>query len=655
MKRTRATRRRPSTRKVTPSPRPTGDTLRDPLARPKKKIGPRSKMAPPRPSTAPHRLAHAVAALDNLSSSLTEARGSAPRGLKALFRKKYKHQTAITEITRLRSALSKDAGLLKGGLQRGGMSDWVMSRSIQDVRASAGLLGKWVEPHFSGTLRDLAGYLSGNAPVTTPPTELATPDPEVEPEPNAPSIEPSDLTEPSDGGKVAPGPSKVEKASEKRDPAMLKGASETLAKIGTAVGSTPEVSQKKGFFKKRTVQTSDHAGASAAFTDLSADLAQMYAMASDESKKTHPKGTLFSMAEVALSKAIARWSTKIPAVQATRLRALETALVSGVNSAIREAVAGGALKKEDIHRVGDKIGEGGANMPIGHFTYMGMPEAIVGKVATSEWQHEELVEETSKGAGLKAHKNTLGVHGTYDYSDSVKVMLMEAAEGGDVEQFAAKLRGSNLSDTEKVQAMQHLMKGAFSGLNSMHEQGLMHSDIKGENIFMGDDFTPKLGDFGTVEREGKGHTHIGTAAYMAPEVVTGKATKMSDVWSMGETLLMSLLDMNSVDVAQGKSKTYFHQENMKQGALSDGSWLTPTEGDPAKLDAAIDKALPDLDTDLRGKLLSFLKGVLQYDATKRTDAKGALKHGFLKDVLSDEDAIKLHKRVTAKKKASPTT
>jgi serine/threonine protein kinase len=82
-----------------------------------------------------------------------------------------------------------------------------------------------------------------------------------------------------------------------------------------------------------------------------------------------------------------------------------------------------------------------------------------------------------------------------------------------------------------VEAMEHL-----------HANEIVHRDIKPSNLFIGDDGTVKLGDFGIVHTEGaEGLTltgeAIGTPTYMSPEQIQGKnLTPAADYYSLGITL-----------------------------------------------------------------------------------------------------------------------
>lgn len=91
--------------------------------------------------------------------------------------------------------------------------------------------------------------------------------------------------------------------------------------------------------------------------------------------------------------------------------------------------------------------------------------------------------------------------------------LMKLYQQGDLENYLASSK-SKLADWEVLGCVRHLA----DGVNIMHEQGILHGDIKPANIFV-DEGIPRLGDFGetrTQEEALQADIH-GTASFMSPE------------------------------------------------------------------------------------------------------------------------------------------
>ena len=83
-----------------------------------------------------------------------------------------------------------------------------------------------------------------------------------------------------------------------------------------------------------------------------------------------------------------------------------------------------------------------------------------------------------------------------------------------------------------------IMDAVLSGLAAAHRAGIVHRDVKPENVLLAEDGRIKIGDFGlaraTSANTATGQQLMGTIAYLAPELVTrGTADARSDIYALG--------------------------------------------------------------------------------------------------------------------------
>uniref|UniRef100_A0A6B2LDL9 non-specific serine/threonine protein kinase n=2 Tax=Arcella intermedia TaxID=1963864 RepID=A0A6B2LDL9_9EUKA len=135
------------------------------------------------------------------------------------------------------------------------------------------------------------------------------------------------------------------------------------------------------------------------------------------------------------------------------------------------------------------------------------------------------------------HSNIVKI---YHFEESKKklALVLEFMDRGSLQQILKKY-GTLPEETVSV-----LTRESLNGLNYLHQEGIIHRDIKAGNILINEKAQVKLADFGTAkpEDQNKNFTVIGTPYWMAPEVIelTGVGAK-SDVWSLGCTVLELLI------------------------------------------------------------------------------------------------------------------
>ncbi len=113
-------------------------------------------------------------------------------------------------------------------------------------------------------------------------------------------------------------------------------------------------------------------------------------------------------------------------------------------------------------------------------------------------------------------------------------MVMEHANGGDLYHYLTQhLKGKKyLSERRVWQFFTQILRG----LRVLHDQKILHRDLKTSNIFLTKDGLAKLGDLNVskIAKKGMLHTQTGTPYYASPEVWNDKPyDQKSDMWSLG--------------------------------------------------------------------------------------------------------------------------
>jgi beta-lactam-binding protein with PASTA domain/tRNA A-37 threonylcarbamoyl transferase component Bud32 len=148
----------------------------------------------------------------------------------------------------------------------------------------------------------------------------------------------------------------------------------------------------------------------------------------------------------------------------------------------------------------------------------------------------------AKAAAKVAGPEVVSVHDTgTDPDTGLAYLVMEHVRGQNLRQLLLSI--GPLSPSRAVAVMEPVLRA----LASAHAVGMVHRDVKPENVLLGDDGRVKVADFGlarAVESTTitQTTTHLmGSVAYLAPEQVeTGTADARSDVYAAG-VLLWELL------------------------------------------------------------------------------------------------------------------
>ncbi|KAI9110800.1 hypothetical protein K1719_018238 [Acacia pycnantha] len=146
---------------------------------------------------------------------------------------------------------------------------------------------------------------------------------------------------------------------------------------------------------------------------------------------------------------------------------------------------------------------------------------------------EDVRREVKMLKALSGHNNMVKFHDVFEDANNVYI-VMELCEGGELLDRILSRGGRYTEDDAKAILVQILDVVAFC-----HLQGVVHRDLKPENFLFvskGDDSPMKVIDFGLsdfVRPDQRLNDIVGSAYYVAPEVLHRSYSVEADLWSIG--------------------------------------------------------------------------------------------------------------------------
>src|SRR5688572_4148445 len=216
------------------------------------------------------------------------------------------------------------------------------------------------------------------------------------------------------------------------------------------------------------------------------------------------------------------------------------------------------------------IGEGGMSR-----VYLSSRESddepLVVKILRSEVMSdkkalERFVEEYNLITRIQS-RHVARIHG-HGVSEDNAYLVMEFFDGGDLSQ---RLGGKAMQAEEALRMFRELM----FALGDIHEQGILHRDLKPQNLMFRADGSLAIVDFGiakhvdAIDRTGAGEI-LGTPRYMSPEQVQGRALDLrTDIYSAGVLLYQMLAGRHLFEAATAV-EVALHHLNTQPPPLPDG-------------------------------------------------------------------------------------
>ncbi|XP_045815165.1 CDPK-related kinase 5-like isoform X2 [Trifolium pratense] len=263
--------------------------------------------------------------------------------------------------------------------------------------------------------------------------------------------------------------------------------------------------------------------------------------------------------------------------------------------------------------VGDEVGRGhfgytcAARLKKGDLKGQQVAVKVIPKAKmTTAIAIEDVRREVKILRALNGHKNLVRFYEAYEDNANVYI-VMELCEGGELLDRILSRGGKYTEEDAKAILRQILNAAAFC-----HLQGVVHRDLKPENFLfasMDENSELKAIDFGLsdfVKLDERLNDIVGSAYYVAPEVLHRAYSTEADVWSIGVIAYILLC---------GSRPFWARTES--------GIFRTVLKADPS----FDEPPWPSLSDEAR----DFVKRLLNKDPRKRMSAAQALRHPWIKN------------------------
>lgn len=197
-----------------------------------------------------------------------------------------------------------------------------------------------------------------------------------------------------------------------------------------------------------------------------------------------------------------------------------------------------ATTLEDRYELRERIGQGGGSTvyrAIDHRLGRDVAVKVLGPELASDPAFVERFRREARAAASLSHPNVVAVHDWGERDGSYHI-VMELVAGNDLKS-EIRHRGA----LPEAEALRIAMQIA-AGLDAAHRRGVIHRDLKPQNVLLDPNGHVKVADFGIARVSGQSQLTrtdelFGTVHYLSPEQAEGKpADERSDLYSLGIVL-----------------------------------------------------------------------------------------------------------------------
>ena len=190
------------------------------------------------------------------------------------------------------------------------------------------------------------------------------------------------------------------------------------------------------------------------------------------------------------------------------------------------------------YEIGEELGRGGVSVVYAardrQVKQNVALKLLVPSPATANQARERMRREVNAVRRL-VHPNIVAV---YDFVEDgpYGAVIMELVDGEDLDRRVKRTGALPADEVARIGA------DVANALAAAHKSGVLHRDVKPQNILLAKDGRARLADFGSARMDGESTITrtgaiVGTLAYMAPEVMAGRrGDARADVFALGMTL-----------------------------------------------------------------------------------------------------------------------